>query len=50
MFKNLAILIAQKVLIKTKPFASELIRTLSLTVYLLCAIVQGTVKYSPLTS
>jgi hypothetical protein len=39
MFKNLIILIIQRVLIKTKPFALELTRALSLTVYLLYAIV-----------
>jgi hypothetical protein len=50
MFKNLIILIAQKMLIKTKPFVLELIRTLSLTVYLLCVIIQNTVKYGLLTS
>jgi hypothetical protein len=38
------------VLIKTKLFASELVRALSLTIYLLCVIVQDTVKYSPSTS
>jgi hypothetical protein len=49
-FKNLAILITQKVLIKTKPFAPESVKALSLTVYLLCVIVQNTVKYRPLIS
>jgi hypothetical protein len=44
------ILITQRILIKTKLFALELIKTLSLTVYLLCIIIQGTVKYSLLTS
>jgi hypothetical protein len=39
MFKNLVILIIQRVLIKTKPFALKLAKALSLTVYLLCVIV-----------
>jgi hypothetical protein len=37
-------------LIKTKLFALELARALSLTVYLLCAIIQSIVKYGLLTS
>jgi hypothetical protein len=50
MFRNLVILIAQKVLIKTKPFVPELARALSLTTYLLCVIIQGIVKYGLLIS
>jgi hypothetical protein len=38
------------VLIKTKLFALESAKALSLTIYLLCAIIQGTVKYGLLTS
>jgi hypothetical protein len=38
------------VLIKTKLFALKLIRVLSLTMYLLCVIIQSIVKYSLLTS
>jgi hypothetical protein len=37
-------------LIKTKPFALKSARALSLTMYLLCVIIQGTVKYGLLTS
>jgi hypothetical protein len=44
------ILITQKVLIKTKPFALELARALSLIIYLLCVIIQGIVKYGLLIS
>jgi hypothetical protein len=37
-------------LIKTKLFALKLAKTLSLTMYLLCIIIQSTVKYNLLTS
>jgi hypothetical protein len=50
MFRNLTILITQRVLIKTKLFALKSARTLSLTIYLLCVIIQDTVKYKLLIS
>jgi hypothetical protein len=37
-------------LIKTKLFVLKLAKALSLTIYLLCTIIQSTVKYGLLTS
>jgi hypothetical protein len=50
MFRNLIILITQRILIKTKLFALKSAKTLSLTVYLLYTIIQNTVKYGLLIS